>query len=152
MSQIWQFSRFSNSCVIHRPQNKSVLLLLDRPMQYSMQATNNWKELIDDTSIDAIVIGTWPYLHKTITIAALDAGKHVLTEARLVYLKQNMLTLLANLLVLAHKTTADFICILWWINDQATRLLLSSCHASNPWIRSNSMACRLWMRGRPRRC
>jgi len=49
-----------------------------------MQATGNWRELIDDLDIDAIVIGTWPYLHRTLTIAALRAGKHVLTEARMV--------------------------------------------------------------------
>jgi predicted dehydrogenase len=33
--------------------------------------------------IDAVVIGTWPYLHCPITLAALEAGKHVLTEARM---------------------------------------------------------------------
>ncbi|MEM7394075.1 MAG: Gfo/Idh/MocA family oxidoreductase, partial [Verrucomicrobiota bacterium] len=32
---------------------------------------------------DAIVIGTWPYLHKPITLAALEAGKHVMCEARM---------------------------------------------------------------------
>ncbi|MFO0807297.1 MAG: Gfo/Idh/MocA family oxidoreductase [Gemmataceae bacterium] len=42
-----------------------------------------WQDLVTDTRIDAIVIGTWPYLHCEITLAALDAGKHVLTEARL---------------------------------------------------------------------
>jgi predicted dehydrogenase len=30
-----------------------------------------------------VVIGTWPHLHCPITLAALAAGKHVLTEARL---------------------------------------------------------------------
>ena len=34
-------------------------------------------------SIDAVVIGTWPYLHCPVTLAALAAGKHVLTEARI---------------------------------------------------------------------
>jgi predicted dehydrogenase len=42
-----------------------------------------WEDVIADPDIDAIVIGTWPYLHCPITIAALKAGKHVLTEARL---------------------------------------------------------------------
>ena len=42
-----------------------------------------WQELISDPELDAIVIGTWPYMHKTIVIAALDAGKHVMTEARM---------------------------------------------------------------------
>jgi predicted dehydrogenase len=42
-----------------------------------------WQDLVADRDIDAIVIGTWPYLHCPITLAALDAGKHVLTEARM---------------------------------------------------------------------
>ena len=42
-----------------------------------------WEDLLSDASLDAIVIGTWPYLHCPITLAALDAGKHVLTEARM---------------------------------------------------------------------
>src|SRR5207245_1590356 len=43
----------------------------------------HWEEVVQDPEIDAVVIGTWPYLHAPITIAALRAGKHVLTEARL---------------------------------------------------------------------
>ncbi|MDQ8205154.1 Gfo/Idh/MocA family oxidoreductase [Pelagicoccus sp. SDUM812003] len=42
-----------------------------------------WQEVVEDPEIDAICIGTWPYLHAPITIAALEAGKHVLTEARM---------------------------------------------------------------------
>ncbi|NBO93283.1 MAG: gfo/Idh/MocA family oxidoreductase [Planctomycetia bacterium] len=42
-----------------------------------------WQDLVACPDIDAIVIGTWPYLHAPITLAALDAGKHVLTEARM---------------------------------------------------------------------
>src|SRR5204862_968093 len=42
-----------------------------------------WEDLVADAEIDAVVIGTWPYLHCPITLAALAAGKHVLTEARL---------------------------------------------------------------------
>lgn len=49
-----------------------------------LQATGNWRDIIDDTAIDAVVIGTWPYLHCTLVLEALRAGKHVLTEARLV--------------------------------------------------------------------
>src|SRR6266571_166743 len=44
---------------------------------------DTWQDLVADPNIDAVVIGTWPYLHCPITLAALDAGKHVLTEARL---------------------------------------------------------------------
>lgn len=43
----------------------------------------HWEEMVAAPDLDAIVVGTWPYLHAPITIAALDAGKHVLTEARM---------------------------------------------------------------------
>ncbi len=42
-----------------------------------------WQEVVNDPEIDAICIGTWPYLHAEITNAALAANKHVLTEARM---------------------------------------------------------------------
>ena len=40
-------------------------------------------EVINDPDIDAICIGTWPYKHREFTIASLNAGKHVLVEARM---------------------------------------------------------------------
>src|SRR5215831_17505029 len=43
----------------------------------------HWRELIDDAEVDAVLIATWPYLHAPITLAALNAGKHVLTQARM---------------------------------------------------------------------
>jgi len=43
----------------------------------------HWRDMVYSHDIDAVVIGTWPYLHYPITLAALDAGKHVLTEARM---------------------------------------------------------------------
>lgn len=43
----------------------------------------SWRELVADPEIDAVMIGTWPNLHAEVTIAALQAGKHVLTEARM---------------------------------------------------------------------
>jgi predicted dehydrogenase len=44
---------------------------------------DNWSDMIGDDDIDAIVIGTWPYMHHTLTLAALNGGKHVLCEARM---------------------------------------------------------------------
>lgn len=43
----------------------------------------DWQALLADDEIDAVCIGTWPYMHSTLTIAALEAGKHVLCEARM---------------------------------------------------------------------
>lgn len=43
----------------------------------------NWKELVHSEEVDAVCIGTWPYLHAPITLECLAADKHVLTEARM---------------------------------------------------------------------
>ena len=43
----------------------------------------NAQEIIESPDIDAVCIGTWPNLHAELSIAALRAGKHVLTEARM---------------------------------------------------------------------
>lgn len=51
---------------------------LDIPKAYG-----HWTEIVADPDIDAVCIGTWPYMHAQMTIAALDAGKHVLCEARM---------------------------------------------------------------------
>jgi predicted dehydrogenase len=42
-----------------------------------------WQDLITAPDTDAIVVGTWPYLHCPAVLAALAAGKHVLCEARM---------------------------------------------------------------------
>jgi predicted dehydrogenase len=47
------------------------------------RVAQNWREVVEDSSIDAVCIGTWPYLHAEATIAALENGKHVLCEARM---------------------------------------------------------------------
>ena len=43
----------------------------------------DWRQLIAAGDTNAIVIGTWPYVHCELTCAALDAGKHVMCEARM---------------------------------------------------------------------
>jgi predicted dehydrogenase len=47
------------------------------------RAVDDWHALVEDPDVDAVLVGAWPYLHAPVTIAALDAGKHVLTEARM---------------------------------------------------------------------
>jgi predicted dehydrogenase len=44
---------------------------------------DHWLELVEETNTNAIVIGTWPYMHCPITLAALAANKHVMCEARM---------------------------------------------------------------------
>jgi predicted dehydrogenase len=43
----------------------------------------DWRELVRAADLDAVCIGTWPYMHREITEATLAAGKHVLCEARM---------------------------------------------------------------------
>jgi len=44
---------------------------------------DTWKELVTRDDVDAVVIGTWPYMHHPVSIAALAAGKHVFCQARM---------------------------------------------------------------------
>ena len=44
---------------------------------------DNWLELVEAKDTDAICIGTWPYMHCPVTLAALENDKHVLCEARM---------------------------------------------------------------------
>lgn len=43
----------------------------------------DWRRVVEAGDVDAICIGTWPYMHRELTVAALGAGKHVLCEARM---------------------------------------------------------------------
>jgi predicted dehydrogenase len=43
----------------------------------------DWREVVEARDVDAVCIGTWPYLHCEVTLAALARGKHVLCEARM---------------------------------------------------------------------
>ena len=47
------------------------------------QVFEDWRALIASEDVDAICIGTWPYMHCPMTLAGIEAGKHVLTEARM---------------------------------------------------------------------
>jgi predicted dehydrogenase len=47
------------------------------------RVANDYRELLAGNDVDAVLIGTPPYLHREATLAALDAGKHVLCETRI---------------------------------------------------------------------
>lgn len=47
------------------------------------QTYPSWEAAVSDPNTDAIVVGTWPYLHCPITLSSLEHGKHILTEARM---------------------------------------------------------------------
>ncbi|GAB4189680.1 MAG: Gfo/Idh/MocA family oxidoreductase [Phycisphaeraceae bacterium] len=43
----------------------------------------DWRALIERPDVDAVFIATWPYMHCPMSIAALEAGKHVFCQARM---------------------------------------------------------------------
>ncbi len=53
--------------------------------KFSPDATpyTNWAELVSLPDIDIVWIGTPPYLHSTVAVSALEAGKHVFCQARM---------------------------------------------------------------------
>lgn len=47
------------------------------------RVVDHWRQVVDDPEVDVVWIGTTPYMHARISIAALDAGKHVFCQARM---------------------------------------------------------------------
>ena len=65
-------------------QDVEIAAVANRSMQSGRQVADqfnipqvygNWQELLEDDSLDAVCIGTWPYMHRTLTLAALESGK-----------------------------------------------------------------------------
>lgn len=44
---------------------------------------DHWTALMEDPEVDAVYVGTWPNMHRTLVVEALDHDKHVLTQARM---------------------------------------------------------------------
>ena len=44
---------------------------------------DDWRQVIESSEVDAVLIGTPPSTHQEMTLAALDAGKHVLCQTRI---------------------------------------------------------------------
>jgi len=47
------------------------------------RVVRSWEEIVTAEDIDAVLIGTPPHLHREVSIAALEAGKHVFCQARM---------------------------------------------------------------------
>ena len=65
-------------CNRSRESSQRVADEFDIPVVY-----DNWVDLVQADDTNAICIGTWPYMHRTMVLAALEANKHVQVEARL---------------------------------------------------------------------
>ena len=71
------------------------------------RAYASWEELIAADGIDAVLIGTWPYMHAPITQAALESGRHVLCQARMAMNAAEAREMLA-----ASQRRSDLVCML----------------------------------------
>lgn len=67
-------------CVANRTPGSALAVAADFDIP---RVHEHWTDVLADGEVDAIVIGTWPNLHAEITCRALEAGKHVLCEARM---------------------------------------------------------------------
>ena len=47
------------------------------------RVTTDWRSVVDGSDVDAVFVGTPPYVHLEIVTAALAAGKHVLCQTRI---------------------------------------------------------------------
>lgn len=47
------------------------------------RTTTRWQDVVTDPQIDIVTIGTWPYMHCEVALAAFENGKHVLCQARM---------------------------------------------------------------------
>jgi predicted dehydrogenase len=65
-------------CNRSRESSQRISDEFDIPVVY-----DNWLDLVQADDTNAICIGTWPYTHRTMVLAALEANKHVQVEARL---------------------------------------------------------------------
>ena len=65
-------------CNRSRQSSQAVADQFNIPVVY-----DDWQALVKADDTNAIVIGTWPYMHCEVTLASLKADKHVLCEARM---------------------------------------------------------------------
>jgi predicted dehydrogenase len=77
---------------LRRMPGVEIVAVANRSLQSSRRAADehgiprayaDWQQLLAADGIDAVLIGTWPYMHREITLAALDSGRHVLCQARM---------------------------------------------------------------------
>ncbi len=52
----------------------------DLAARHQARATPRWEDLLEDDSVDVVVVATPPSSHAAIAVAALEAGKHVFCE------------------------------------------------------------------------
>ena len=77
---------------LRRMPGVEIVAVANRSLESSRRAADefgipraypDWQQLLAADGIDAVLIGTWPYMHRDVTLAALESGRHVLCQARM---------------------------------------------------------------------
>ena len=85
---------------------------------------SDWKKLIAREDLDAVFIGTWPYMHKQLSIAALEAGKHCFCQARMAMNLDESKQMLAA--ARGHPHLVNMICPCPWPLEHHVRDMIHS--------------------------
>ena len=88
------------------------------------QVEEDWQRLIAREDLDAIFVGTWPYMHRELSIAALEAGKHCFCQARMCMNVAEAKEMLA--VAKAHPNLVNMICPVPWQLEQHMRDMVQS--------------------------
>jgi predicted dehydrogenase len=74
----------AEGCVVTTVANRRKETAEKVAAQFGIEkVAEDWHEVVESEDVDAVFIGTPPYLHWEATLAALAAGKHVLCETRI---------------------------------------------------------------------
>lgn len=88
------------------------------------EVDTDWERVIARDDLDIIFIGTWPYMHRELSIAALEAGKHCFCQARMCMNVAEAKEMLA--VARAHPDLVNMICPVPFQLEQHIRDLVRS--------------------------
>ena len=88
------------------------------------EVDTDWQRVMARDDLDIIFIGTWPYMHRELSIAALEAGKHCFCQARMCMNVAEAKEMLAA--AKAHPHLVNMICPVPWQLEQYVRDMVRS--------------------------
>lgn len=96
------------------------------------EVMTDWRALIARDDLDAVLIGTWPYTHAEMSIAALEAGKHVFCQARMARTAEEARAMLRA--AEAHPDRVTMLCPppVGMLGDRLIRKLLADGYLGEP--------------------
>ncbi|GAB4315433.1 MAG: Gfo/Idh/MocA family oxidoreductase [Promethearchaeota archaeon] len=67
-------------CDVHEPTLRRGVEVVRRALGHDPRTYRDYRELLDDPDVDAVIVATPDHLHRRMAVAAFDAGKHVFLE------------------------------------------------------------------------